>query len=80
MFYSYITNPRDFNPDNNIETLADLKTIPTISEYEDCLEVNTYQNGPMETRIHVKNPSLYKEEAVEEQKDDEKVDISTITI
>ena len=69
LFYSYITNPKEFDPDKVIETLADLDEIPNIPAYESCLEVHEYKNGPMEVRIHVKNPSLYKQNS---DSDDEK--------
>ena len=71
LFYSYITNPRDFDPNKKIKTLNDMKTLPPIPKYEDCLEVHEYRNGPREILIHVKNPSLYPEET-KSNSDDEK--------
>jgi hypothetical protein len=74
LFYSYITNPRDFDPNQEIKTLEDMEILPKIPDYESCLEVHTYNNGPREVRIHVKNPSLYTEE--KDDSDDEKCFVS----
>ena len=77
LFYSYITNPREFDPEKEIKTLEDMDTIPDIPDYEPCLEVHEYQNGPREVRIHVKNPSLYAEEK-DNSSDDEKCFVSIV--
>ena len=69
-FYSYITNPKGFDPDKTFETLGDLEKIPDIPPYEDCFEINEYRNGPLETKIHVRNKNFYKK--TEDFDDDEK--------
>ena len=74
LFYSYITNPREFDANKIIKTIGEMQELPEIPPYEDCLEVHEFKNGPMETTIHVKNPSLYSNviEEKENDSDDEK--------
>ena len=64
-FYSYITNPRTYDPAAQIVTLDDMiDPLPAIPAYEDCFEVKEYKNGPLETIIHVRRK--------DSQEDDEK--------
>ena len=65
LFYSWITNPREFDPDKEIETLAQLETIPQPEPYEEGMEVVYYSNGPLETKIHVRNMRFYDDEKTE---------------
>ena len=64
-FYVWLANPNKYD-----ETVTDQMEIDNslakIDEYPEELEVNTFQNGPYDTIIHVKNPAFYKD--VEEEK------------
>ena len=75
-FYSYITNPKEFDPNKYVKTLGDLEKIPTIPPYEDGMEVKTWTNGPMETKIHVRNTKYYNTT----EDDEKKEEISTLSI
>ena len=66
LFNCYITNPKGFDPNQEMVTLDDIVDLKSIPSYPEGMEVIEYKNGPYETLIHVKN--------VMNQTDDEKIE------
>ena len=66
-FYVWLANPNQYNEDA-VEKLEIDNSLTKIEEYADCMEVHTFQNGPCEQIIHVKNPAFYtnEDEKIEE--------------
>ena len=60
-FYAWLSNPAKYNEEevNNMGTLATEKTV--IEPYDDCMRVDTFENGN-EILVHVKNMSLEEDE------------------
>ena len=66
-FYVWLANPNNYDEERTSKMEVD-KTLTAIEKYPDCMVVDTVQNGPCETIIHVKNPLFYK--PMEEEKKD----------
>ena len=65
-FYAWLANPNKYDEEATEKLVID-NTMTEIESYPKHMVVETYQNGPCETIIHVTNPTLYS------QQDDEKV-------
>ena len=52
LFYSYLSNPKEFDPTKQIVTLDDLIKLPEIEPYPSNVKITEYKNG-IETHIHV---------------------------
>jgi len=66
-YYVWLANPNQYNEEATDKLEID-NSLTKIDEYSGGLEVNTFQNGPCETIIHVKNPAYYphEDEKIEE--------------
>ena len=54
LFYSYLSAPKNFNPNAKLRTLQEEQPVPMEWEYPDHMVEERYQNGT-ETIIHVRN-------------------------
>ena len=66
-FYVWLANPNKYDEDAIDEMEVD-NSLTTIDEYPEGMEVETFQNGPCETIIHVKNTKFYTN-------DEEKIEV-----
>ena len=57
-YYVWLANPKQYNEESTNKMEID-NSLTQIDDYPDCMEVETFQNGPCETVIHVKNKNLY---------------------
>jgi len=60
-FYVWIANPQNYN-EAEVDKMEIDNSLATIDEYPECMEVETFQNGPCETIIHVKNKAFYTQD------------------
>jgi len=66
-FYVWLANPTQYNEEAT-EAMEIDNSLTKIDEYDDCMEVETFQNGPCETIIYVKNTAFHT-------KDEEKTEV-----
>ena len=65
-YYVWLANPKNYDEERTERMEID-NTPPQIDPYPQGMKVETFQNGPCETIIHVKNPHWNK------RNDEEKV-------
>ena len=58
-YYVWLANPKKYDEERTERMEIDT-TPPKIDPYPAGMKVETFQNGPCETRIHVSNPHWYK--------------------
>ena len=66
-YYVWLANPHKYNEDA-VDGMEIDNSLKKIDEYPEHMEVETFQNGPCETLIHVKNPQFHTN--MEEEKMD----------
>ena len=66
-YYAWLANPNNYNEDE-VASLKIDNSLTEIEPYDSCMVVETFENGPCETIINVKNRTLYGKQ------DDEKTE------
>jgi len=73
-FYTWLASPNTYDEFKTDQLVID-PTPPRIDPYDECLVIDTVQNGPCETIINITNPTLYSKACVNDEKmEDEKAD------
>ena len=75
-FYAWLASPNTYSESKTNNLVID-NTPPNIEPYDDCLVIDTVQNG-IDTIINITNPSLFTKHNSDDEKnavEDEKVEM-----